>query len=187
MYAINVVLVLGAFFLALFSFIFVAGSSIHLVGLMTQALRAMARPRSVNAEVLQSEPAAGSTIARKLAQVPRRSGPAMLPASRTRRYGLPLAQPGWLRTAAAVLGLVVVGFAGFAVTDRPAWSLHTVAAPTVQGAEEATAAGAANAPEERSSAAGRLSPGPTERIGSPESMPRECSTAQGIVTDCSFN
>jgi hypothetical protein len=62
MYAVHVVLFLGAFFLALFAFIFLAGSLVHLVGLITEVLRGIGRPRSVTLEVPQPQPAARPTI-----------------------------------------------------------------------------------------------------------------------------
>ena len=62
MYAVHAVLYLGAFFLALFAFIFLAGSLVHLVGLITDVLRAISRPGNVDTEVPQSKPAAQPTI-----------------------------------------------------------------------------------------------------------------------------
>jgi len=58
MYAVHVVLYLGAFFLALFTFIFLAGSLVHLAGLINDVLRAMSRSRKVNPAVPQPKAAA---------------------------------------------------------------------------------------------------------------------------------
>jgi len=68
MYAVNAVLYLGAFFLALFAFIFLAGSLVHLVSLITDVLRATSRPRKVKAEAPHRKAAAQATIPCKAPQ-----------------------------------------------------------------------------------------------------------------------
>jgi len=58
MYAVHAVLFLGAFFLALFTFIFLAGSLVHLVSLITEGLQAMSRASNVKPAVPQPKAAA---------------------------------------------------------------------------------------------------------------------------------
>lgn len=73
MHAVNALLFLGAFFLALFVLMFLAGAVIHLASLVLQVLRAIAGPKSVKAEAaqprpVQHQPAARPAIASGAAQ-----------------------------------------------------------------------------------------------------------------------
>jgi len=186
MYAVHVVLYFGAFFLALFAFIFLAGALIHLVSLIAEALRAMSGPRNVKAEVPQRKPAEQPTIPFKAPQNLRRGQLVTLLASRFQRRNAYLTQPGWLKTAAIVLSLIAVGFVAITSSDETASALHAFAAPAVQGVK-ATAGNAVTLSDERPSAENHLSPGPSDRISMPASTPRECSPNQGVVTECSYN
>lgn len=62
MTAIHVALLPGALLLALFTFTFLAGSLVHLVSLIKDAVRAIRRPGNVNADVPQPKPAVRTTI-----------------------------------------------------------------------------------------------------------------------------
>jgi len=186
MYAINAVLVFGAFFLALFAFLFVAGPLLQSVSLVTRALRALGRPRMAKAQVPQREPAARPAVPHTPSQDVRRALPAAPLSSWFPRRGSFLPESGWIKTAAAVLGAIAVGFVAIIVAEETASSVRAVASPTVQGVE-AAAATAVSAADELRSAAGRLAPGAGEAIAVPASTPRECSPDQGVVTNCTYN
>jgi hypothetical protein len=130
MHAVNIVLYLGAFFLALFSFLFIAGSLGQLLGLIAEGVRALSGPRRVEAKVASAVPAAQPAIPLAAAQRPRRRPLA----SRFERYASSLAEPGWLRTCAVVVGLLAVGFAAVMVVGGTASPSHAVAPQAAQGA-----------------------------------------------------
>ena len=70
MYAIQVMLFLGALVPALFTFLFLAGSLIYLVSLVTEVLLAISRPRNVKAEVPQTKPVVQARVPFKVPQKP---------------------------------------------------------------------------------------------------------------------
>ena len=68
MFALYVMLYLGAFFLGLFAFLFLGGALIYLVSLFAEALRAVGSSWTVKAEAPQPRPAVQPTIPFKARQ-----------------------------------------------------------------------------------------------------------------------
>jgi hypothetical protein len=173
MHAVNIVLYLGAFFLALFSFLFLAGSLGQLLGLIAEGIRALSGRRGVEANVPQSKPAARPAMPTAVHRdLPWR--------------GARLAPAGWLKTCAVVLSALAVGIVAITVAEETASSLHGFAAPAVQGAATTAPAPLAG-PAGPLSAEDRLPPGASETGSLPAAAPRECSPKEGVVTDCTYN
>jgi hypothetical protein len=186
MYAVNVLLFLGAAFLALFTIVFLAGAVIHLSSSIRDAVRATMGVRGVKAQAPQPGPATQPTMPFKALQTPRRGHLAALLGCGFGRSSPLLNQPSWLKTCAVAVGLIAVGLFAITVAEDTASALHAFAAPEVQGTQAAAPAVAA-VPEQPASPDDRLLRGPSDSNGVPAGAPRECSLQLGIVTDCSFN
>ena len=186
MYAINVLLFLAASLLALFTFIFVGGAAVHVVSLLAAALRAVRTRGSVKASLPRPSAAPQPAIA-PIARRGQRQGamPAVLDNLLGTRNSA-LARAGWLKTAAAVVGLAAVGFAAILAAGESASALHAMAVPAAQSVV-GTQGVAGAAPAQLPSSEARVAPAPIDNALAPVTAPRECAPSQGIVRECTYN